>query len=122
MDARGKITTLIDGSLYASTIFWWLCWFIISRLSYLTRGLFIDPKSAIGKPARFLEVKQHSNKDAPSAGYALKVNMASVATPSIATKGMIEKIEDARAMAEKHVFEQVTCVQAILCLFASSLQ
>ena len=62
----------------------------------------------MGKPARFLEVKQHSNKDAPSAGYALKVNVGEVANPSIATKGMIEKIEDARAMAEKHVFEQVS--------------
>ena len=62
----------------------------------------------IGKPARFLEVKQHSSKDAPITGYALKVNVQPVANPSIAVKGMIEKIEDARAMAEKHVFEQVS--------------
>ena len=74
----------------------------------MSRGLFIDPNSVIGKPARFLEVKQHSNKGVPSSGYALKVNVAPVANPSVATKGMIEKIEDARAMAEKHVFEQVS--------------
>ena len=70
--------------------------------------MFVDPESVIGRPARFLEVKQHSKEDAPSAGYALKVNVGPVAAPGSATKGMIEKIEDARATAEKHVFEQVS--------------
>ena len=77
----------------------------------------------MGKPARFLEVKQHSTEDAPSAGYAVKVNVAPVAAPASAARGMIEKIEDARAIAEKHVFEQVGLHGGYLfCLFASSLQ
>lgn len=79
--ARIEITKMVDGSL----------------------GFLVNPASK--RSVRFLEVKRHEQKPT-GAGFGVKVNVAQVDAPSAATKGLIEKIENKKAVEEKHMFEQ----------------
>ena len=57
--------------------------------------------------AQFLQIKDHREESVASDGFAIKLNVANVAGTDPSVKGLIEKLEDKRANAEKSVFEQV---------------
>lgn len=80
--ARAEINKLVDGSL----------------------GLLVIPSPT--SSSRFLQIKTHKQTHDGTEGFSVKVNVAQAASTDPGTKGLMERIEDARATAEKKLFEQ----------------
>ena len=104
--ARAAIYKMVEGTMSTFACLRARSFFIL-RSSCERGALATSPRAMRSGAAQFLQVKDHREEAVASDGFAIKVNVAQVAGTDPSVKGLIEKIEDKRATAEKSVFEQV---------------